>query len=116
MNYRDIIERVLSEYRLMLGIGDDVKVKVRRYRTKAASSNIKTRTIYINEDLLDLSEDIIKYLVLHELLHIKLQSKYHDERFYAMLHFFIPPEEVDTIREVIMKRMLQNYVMKRMSH
>jgi len=36
----------------MLGIGDDVKVKVRRYRTKAASSNIKTRTIYINEDLI----------------------------------------------------------------
>jgi len=36
----------------MLGIGDDVKVKVRRYKTKAASSNIKTRTIYINEDLI----------------------------------------------------------------
>ena len=116
MSYRDVIERVLSEYRLMLGIRDDVKVRVRRYRTKAALSNIKTRTIYINKDLLDLGEDVIKYLLLHELLHIKLQSKYHDERFYTTLHFFIPPEKIDTIREVIMKRMLQNYVMKRMSH
>jgi predicted metal-dependent hydrolase len=116
MSYRDVIERVLSEYRLMLGIRDDVKVRVRRFRTKAASSNIKTRTIYINKDLLDLGEDIIKYLLLHELLHIKLQSKYHDERFYAMLHFFIPPEEVDTTREVIMMRMLRNYVVKRVNH
>ena len=116
MSYRDVIERVLSEYRLMLGIRDDVKVRVRRYRTKAALSNIKTRTIYINKDLLDLGEDVIKYLLLHELLHIKLQSKYHDERFYAMLHFLIPPEEIDTIREVIMKRMLRNYVVKRANH
>jgi len=116
MSYRDVIERALSEYRLMLGIRDDVKVRVRRYRTKAALSNIKTRTIYINKDLLDLGEDVIKYLLLHELLHIKLQSKYHDERFYAMLHFLIPPEEVDTIREVIMKRMLRNYVVKRANH
>jgi predicted metal-dependent hydrolase len=115
MNYRDVIERVLSEYRLMLGIRDDVKFRVRRYKTKAASSNIKARTICINEDLLDLGEDIIKYLVLHELLHIKLQSRHHDERFYAMLHFFMPPEEVDAIRDVIMKRMLQNHMTKRIS-
>jgi hypothetical protein len=33
-----------------------------------------------------------------------------------MLHFLIPPEEVDTIREVIMKRMLRNYVVKRVNH
>jgi len=104
------IERALSEYRLMLGIRDDVKVRVRRLKTKAASSNIKARTIYINKDLLDLGEEVIMYLVLHELIHIKLQSIYHDERFYSMLYFFIPPEKVEAIRRVIMERMVQNYV------
>jgi len=113
MSYGDVIERILSEYRLMLGIRDDVKVRVRRYKTKAALSNIKTRTIYINKDLLDLGEEIIRYLLLHELLHIKLQGKYHDERFYAMLYFFIPPEKVNTIREIITMGMLRNYVVKR---
>ena len=109
MSYRGAIERVLSEYRLLLGVRD-VKVRVRRLRTKAASSNIKTRTIYINKDLLDLGEEVIEYLILHELLHIKLQSVYHDGRFYEMLHLFISPEKVEAIREVIMKRMVQNYV------
>jgi predicted metal-dependent hydrolase len=110
MSYRGAIERHLLRYKLMLGIRDDVKVEVRRYRTKAALSNIKTRTIYINKDLLDLGEDVIEYLVLHELLHIKLQSRYHDERFYSMLYFLIPPEKVEAIRRVIMERMVQNYV------
>ena len=116
MSYRNVIKKVLSEYSLILGIRDNVKVRVRRYKTRAASSNITTATIYINNDLLDLGEDVIRYLILHELVHIKLRSRYHDERFYTMLYFFMPPEEVDAIREVIMKRMLQNYVTSRKSY
>ncbi|PVU72755.1 hypothetical protein DDW07_02145 [Acidilobus sp. SCGC AC-742_E15] len=116
MSYRDVIKKVLSEYSLILGIKDNVKVKVRRYKTRAASSNITTGTIYINKDLLDLGEDVIRYLILHELVHIKLRSRYHDERFYTTLYFFMPPEEVDAIREAIMKRMLQNYVTSRKSY
>jgi predicted metal-dependent hydrolase len=108
------IERALTRYMLLLGVRD-VKVRVRRLKTKAASSNIKTRTIYINKDLLDLGEDVIEYLVLHELIHIKLQSVYHDERFYSMLYFLMTPEKVDAIRRRIMERMVQNYVAKRTS-
>jgi predicted metal-dependent hydrolase len=109
MSYRDAIEKTLTRYTLLLGVRD-VKVRVRRLKTKAASSNIKTRTIYINKDLLDLGEDVIGYLVLHELIHIKLQSIYHDEGFYSMLYFLMPPEVVEDIRRAIMERMVQNYV------
>ncbi len=112
MSHRGAIERALTRYKLILGVRDDVKVVVRRYRTKAALSNIRTRTIYINKDLLDLGDDVIEYLVLHELLHIKLQSPYHDGVFYSMLYFLIPPEKVEAIREVIMKRMAQNLAEK----
>jgi predicted metal-dependent hydrolase len=109
MSYRVAIEKTLARYTLLLGVRD-VKVRVRRLKTKAASSNIKTRTIYINKDLLDLGEEVIEYLILHELLHIKLQSVYHDSRFYEMLYFLMTPEKVEAIRRMIMERMVQNYV------
>ena len=107
MNYRNVIKEILRNYKLQLEVNEDVKVRVRNYKTRAALSNLKTKTIYINRNLLDLGEDVLGYLILHELLHIKLNSKYHNDAFYKMLYEYIPLEKIMYIRTKIRERLLQ---------
>jgi predicted metal-dependent hydrolase len=107
MNYRNVIKEILREYKLRLGIHEEVKVKVRNYKTRAAFCNIKTKTIYINKNLLDLDKDILEYLILHELLHIKLNSKYHSGEFYKILHEFASLNKIMCIRTKIREKLLQ---------
>jgi len=106
-SFKEVIKKILDAYRLQLGVDEDVKIKIRRYRTRAAFSNIKTKTIYINKELLDLGEETLKYLILHELIHIKLNTKYHNGDFHSILSRFISPEEITIIRRNISERLLK---------
>jgi predicted metal-dependent hydrolase len=107
MNYGEVVNRFLTRYKLILGVKEDVKIKIRRYKTKTAFVDLRSKIIYINRDLLDLGEDVIEYLLLHELLHIKLKEKHHTAQFYAVLHFFIPEEKVNEIKEKIIKKLIE---------
>ena len=107
MNYEEIVNRFLTRYKLILGIKEEVKVKIRRYSTRTAFVDLRSKIIYINRDLLDLGEDVIEYLLLHELLHIKLREKHHTTQFYAILHFFIPEEKANEIKEKIIKKLIE---------
>jgi predicted metal-dependent hydrolase len=106
MNCISIIEKILEEYKQKLGINDAIKVKIKRYKTKTAFTNLKTRTIYVNRDMLDLGEDVIKYLILHELIHIKLNNKYHDHEFFKILYEYISPEELTKVRSLVNERFI----------
>jgi len=107
MNYGKVVNRFLTRYKLILGVKEDVKIKIRRYKTKTAFVDLRSKIIYMNRDLLDLGEDVIEYLLLHELLHIKLREKHHTAQFYAILHFFIPEEKVNEIKEKIIKKLIE---------
>jgi len=94
MNYEDI-KRILEEYKNKLGIEEEVKIKLRDYKFRSALVNLKTKTIYINKMLVMLGEEeLIRYLILHELLHIKFRTKYHTEEFYKELYKFFHPEQL----------------------
>lgn len=109
MSYENIIEEILRECKTLLGIDEHVKVKVKSYKTRIAFCNLKNKTIYINENLLDLGEDTLRYIILHELLHIKLNSKYHNEMFHKLLHEIIPPQRAKAIRKAIFEKILAKH-------
>jgi len=76
------------------------------YKTRSAFTFISSPlTIYLNEYLID-DEEILEYLILRELIHIKLhmyRSRYTDslsyaEKFENTLYFLIPKEKVEEIR------------------
>jgi predicted metal-dependent hydrolase len=106
MSYADNIKRILEEYKLKLEVSDEVKVRVRNYKTRAAFTNLQTRVIYINKNLLDVGEEVLRYLILHELIHIKLNNKYHDETFYKILYNYVTPEEIGVFRKVINEKLI----------
>ena len=95
----------------------DVKLVVRPYKTRTAFTNLASSppTIYLNERLID-DEEAVEYLLLRELIHIKLNSyppmRYggglsYAEKFDSILHFFIPKEKVEEVRERIFKKLIE---------
>ncbi len=94
----------------------DVKLVVRPYKTRTAFTNLASSppTIYLNGYLID-DEEIPEYLVLRELIHIRLhmyRSRYtgglsYAEKFDSIFHFFKPKEKVEEIREKMEKRLIE---------
>jgi hypothetical protein len=86
---------------------------MRLYKTRTAFTNLSSPpTIYLNKHLID-DEEVVKYLLLREMIHIKLNMyppmRYGTpnlsctERFENTLNFFLPKEKVEEIREKIVK-------------
>jgi hypothetical protein len=107
------IQRIVERYKTYIGVRD-VVVKIRRYKTRDAFTNLTSSPpiIYINEYLID-DEEIITYLIVRELIHIKLHqyppARYskstlsYTQKFESNLYFLIPKEKVEEIRERIVK-------------
>ncbi len=92
------IERILERYKTYLGV-KDIKLVVRPYKTRTVFSDLTNRVIYLNEYLID-DEEVVEYLTLRELMHIKLNmypSRYggnltYAEKFDSILHFYTKGE------------------------
>jgi len=105
------IERIFERYKTYLGMRD-VVVEIRRYKTRDAFTNLSSSppTIYLDEHLIN-DEEVVEYLLLRELIHIKLhmyRSRYtgglsYAEKFESTLYFLIPKEKVEEIREKMVK-------------
>jgi len=109
----DKVEKILERYKIYLGV-KDVKLVVRSYKIRDAFSDLTNRVIYLNKYLID-DEEIVEYLIIRELIHIKLhmhRSRYtgglsYAEKFENTLYFLIPKEKVEEIRERIVKKLIE---------
>jgi hypothetical protein len=106
------IQRILEKYKTYIGVRD-VAVEIRPYKTRDAFTNLTSSPpiIYLNEYLID-DEEVVEYLIIRELIHIKLhmyRSRYTDgnltytEKFENNLYFLIPKEKVEEMRKRIFK-------------
>jgi Zn-dependent peptidase ImmA (M78 family) len=111
----DKVEKILEKYKIYIGVKD---VKLRPYKTRDAFTNLSSSppTIYINEYLID-DEEVITYLILRELIHIKLHqyppTRYstptlsYAQKFESNLYFLIPKEKVEEVKERIFKKLIE---------
>ena len=107
------IERIFERYKTYLGV-KDVELVVGPYKTRTAFTDLTSSppTIYLNEYLID-DEEVVEYLIIRELIHIKLHmyppmrystpSLSYAEKFNSTLNFFIPKEKVEEVREKMEK-------------
>jgi predicted metal-dependent hydrolase len=61
---------------------------IRKMRTRWGSCNTRSRKIIFNLDLIKKKPEFIEYVVLHEIVHIKIPN--HGSTFKAMLDKYIP--------------------------
>lgn len=89
---------MLEEVKAVVGIEGEVRVELKAYKTKGACIDLKRRVLVVNSHLLDLGEDVVKYLVLHELIHLKLGTSRHDARFQELLNHYARILRMDRAR------------------
>ncbi len=106
MNVEKLAE-LLEECKRLVGYEGVVKVKLKPYKIKAATVNLKKKTIYINPYILGLGEEIIRYLLVHELLHLKLNTLNHSSEFYKTLTAIIPEDAIEGYRKMIIEKLLE---------
>ncbi|MFZ8810997.1 MAG: hypothetical protein ACO2PN_23170 [Pyrobaculum sp.] len=111
------VEKILEKYKIYLGV-KDVELVVGPYKTRDAFTNLTSSppTIYLNKYLID-DEEILEYLILREIIHIKfhmylpmrygVSSLSYTEKFESNLYFLIPKEKVEEIRERIVKKLIE---------
>ena len=107
MNRKQLNE-ILNELKAELGIKDAIKIELKPMKTKAASVSLNKRIIRINKNIIpNLDTECLRYLILHELIHYKLKSTYHNGGFHQELNKKISEKEAKRLERKILKTLLQ---------
>jgi len=114
LNINDLKE-VLQELKKELNISEEIKLEIKPMKTQAASISFRTNIIRVNKNLInDLDIECFRYLILHELIHYKTKSKYHNYVFYKQLYEKISETEAKKLDKKIITAILKlNGVNKR---
>jgi len=106
---KEQLKEILNEIKQDLEISEKIKIELKPMKTKAASISLKRSVIRINNSILPrLDKDCIKYLILHELVHYKLKSKYHNSDFYKQLHQKVNEVEAKELERKILTILLEH--------
>ena len=94
LNKRDV-KRLLSEIVTAMNVSRDVKVELREYKNRIAITSLSSGVIRLNRSLLNRRwtmtkfgedpEQAIRRILKHEVLHIKLGTKWHPPKYFKDL-------------------------------
>ncbi|MEM2294120.1 MAG: YgjP-like metallopeptidase domain-containing protein [Nitrososphaerota archaeon] len=105
---KEEINSMLNDLKQDLDIKEKIKVEVKPMKIKAASISLNKNTIRLNKNLLpQLEPQCIKYLILHELLHLKLKNIHHNNHFYEILYNKVDKEQLSEIERKIFASLLK---------
>jgi len=105
---RKQLNEILDEVKAELGIKDAIRIELKPMKTKAASISLSKSIIRINKNITpNLDTECLKYLILHELIHYKLKSTYHNGRFYEELNRRISETKAKLLERKILATLLQ---------
>ena len=91
---RPIFKNKVKEISSKLGIDKPKKISIKKLKNRWGSLT-PSGTINLNLNLLKAPSDIIDYIILHELCHLKIKE--HSHHFWDLLHKFMPDyqEKID---------------------
>lgn len=104
MDPRKILKEVMEE----LGLKEKIKLRRVPMKRKIASFSFKTKTLRLNKNLLGLiSEEELRYIIRHELVHAKVKDANHGDQFARELQRFYTDKEIKEIEENLIKKSLK---------
>lgn len=77
------LKEILEELKKELGIKERVKIVKKDYKRKLGSVSIEKKEIRISKKILN-DEKLLRKVLYHELLHIKLKTKWHTPEFWEL--------------------------------
>jgi predicted metal-dependent hydrolase len=95
---RPIFMNKVKSYSEKLGIAKPEKISIKKLKNRWGSIGKNGDTINLNVNLLKAHEDIINYIILHELCHLKIKE--HSHHFWELLRKFTPDyqEKIDWLK------------------
>lgn len=105
---REQIAKMLEELKDMLDMKEKIRLELRPLKTKAASVSLKRNVIRLSKGVVSgLDEEPVRYLILHELVHLKLKSIHHTNDFYRIVYSIVKEEEVKEFEEDIIAKLIE---------
>ncbi len=92
---------------------ENVKIRIVPMKSKVASISFKTRTLRLNSNAVKvLNEEQLKFVIFHELIHIKVKDANHGSLFLKELRKRYSEEEIEQIElgiiEAFIKKKISN--------
>ena len=105
-----MLEELLERAKDLLGCQRLVKVKVRPLKTSIARVSFKYGTITLDPAVLNLEEEEIFYILVHELAHLKAGTSYHSSSFWREVEKAFPGERAKEMEDKIMMKLQRKMV------
>ena len=100
-----MLEDLLERARELLDCQRNVKIKVRPLKTSVARVSFKYGTITLDPSVLELDEEEIFYVLVHELAHLKAETTYHSSSFWKEVERAFPEERAKEFEDWIMMKL-----------
>jgi len=85
---RPILKNKVETYSEKLDIIKPEKIAIKRLKKRWGSISKKGDAINLNAHLVKAPEDVVNYIVLHEICHLKIKE--HSHHYWELLHKFMP--------------------------
>jgi predicted metal-dependent hydrolase len=85
---RPVLKNKVETYPEKLGISKPEKIVIKRLKNKRGSIGKIGDTINLNVNLVKAPEDVVNYIILHEMCHIRVKE--HSYHYWDLLHKFMP--------------------------
>ncbi len=102
------LKNLLTEIKKEIGVDKEVKLKIVPMKEKIASLSIDTRILRLNRNVVEkLDEEELRYILLHELIHLKVNDVNHGLLFMKELEKYLEFEKTREIEIEIIKKLIQ---------
>ena len=85
---RPIFKSKIESFSDIVGVSKPERIVIKELKKRWASIGKNGDTINLNANLVKTPEDIIDYVIIHELCHLKIKG--HSHHFWNLLHKFVP--------------------------
>lgn len=84
------IKKIINSISQEMKIKKQLFVRVVPFRRKIASVSFASGKLRLNRDFVKLANiSLLKYIIIHELVHVKLGHHYHNDEFYKEMNKYL---------------------------
>ncbi|ASI99430.1 M48 metallopeptidase family protein [Thermococcus celer] len=100
-----MLDELLERAKNLLDCQRPVKVKVRPLKTSIARVSFRYGTITLDPSVLELGDEEVLYVLVHELAHLKAGTTYHSSAFWMEVKRAFPEKKARELEDNIMVKL-----------
>ena len=99
----DRVKSLFKFAKCIIGIKDGVELRIKPLKTTIARASITRGIITIDPAIKDINENLLLYLFIHELAHIKTKNQYHTSSFWQEIEKLYTEDKIKEIEKTLIE-------------